>query len=948
MFSGCTNIALSDEQTDEYIATWSVPANGNGTDAANWNLNMLTNTGLFTDDPTLNTTYYVKGCTVTFVTNGGSEVETTALVSGATYDLSTFTTIRTNYKFAGWYLDEDLNDAVESLTVTTATTLYAAWTAYENLDDLELAILADYTYDGTEQTVEFTSNITALGENEITFTYSLDGETYSSSVAVKDAGDYTIYYTATCGDETVSGQLDLTVAEATFTDVVATQNGIIYYDGTAQTPDVTVTATAVDGAEATITYCATTYGNYKETLPKYTEEGTHTLYYVISAENHITIYGTLDILVCDVDNCVTFSSDSSFTLEVTGTVSWDGQMEYYSDSTWSTWTGKSALSAIEQNGKYYIYLRGTDNTCVSSADGSAVGYFSITGSDVSCSGNVECLLDYATVAADGHPEMASYAFYKLFYESEALISAPDLGMKEISSYGCQYMFAYCTNITEAPELQASKVNKMSCAYMFSGCTSLETAPGLPATTLGSYCYYYMFQDCTSLTTPSELPAATMAEYCYAYMYYGCTSLKVSEVENNEYGEAWRIPTEETGTDATNWSRNMLSNTGGTFTGTPEINTTYYLPSSAVSSDPVYEDDEENTEEDTEDDSTTEEPTTEEPTTADDSTTEEPTTEEPTTEADTSADATTEATTSTDATTEASSGDSSSGDGTTDGTSNSDGTTADGTTSTENTITDETDGATYTVTATGATPTVTVTKAGDTSVTSVTINTVTIDGTTYAVTAIEANAYANCTALTTVTIGENVTTMGDGAFSGCTALTTVNGCANLTVIPANAFKGCTSLTTVKCCKKVTSIGANAFANCKNLVTLGSKKNVITLPSVEKIAKKAFYKCTSIKKVNATSKKLVSIGASAFNGCKKMTKFVSKSTVLKKIGKKAFYNCKKLKKVTFKTKKLTTKNVKAKAFKGIAKKCTFKVPKTKKSAYKKLFIKKGAKKTIKVKK
>ena len=62
------------------------------------------------------------------------------------------------------------------------------------------------------------------------------------------------------------------------------------------------------------------------------------------------------------------------------------------------------------------------------------------------------------------------------------------------------------------------------------------------------------------------------------MLYGCTRLKLSSTKTGEYTVAYRIPTTGTGTTASNALSTMFSNTGGTFKGTPSINTTYYLSS----------------------------------------------------------------------------------------------------------------------------------------------------------------------------------------------------------------------------------------------------------------------------------------------------------------------------------------------------------------------------------
>ena len=115
--------------------------------------------------------------------------------------------------------------------------------------------------------------------------------------------------------------------------------------------------------------------------------------------------------------------------------------------------------------------------------------------------------------------------------------------------------------------------------MFSGCTGLTASPALPATTLAGYCYYYMFSGCTGLTAAPELPATTLANFCYANMFYNCKKIKLSSSKTGEYTQGYRIPTAGTGTEGTNSLTSMFSGSGGTFTDTPSINTTYYLHSS---------------------------------------------------------------------------------------------------------------------------------------------------------------------------------------------------------------------------------------------------------------------------------------------------------------------------------------------------------------------------------
>ena len=88
----------------------------------------------------------------------------------------------------------------------------------------------------------------------------------------------------------------------------------------------------------------------------------------------------------------------------------------------------------------------------------------------------------------------------------------------------------------------------------------------------------MFYRCTSLAQVPELPATTLKSACYKAMFRGCTSLKLSTTKTEEYTQEYRIPISGDGTTAENAFYIMFDETGGTFTGTPKINKTYYLSS----------------------------------------------------------------------------------------------------------------------------------------------------------------------------------------------------------------------------------------------------------------------------------------------------------------------------------------------------------------------------------
>ena len=286
----------------------------------------------------------------------------------------------------------------------------------------------------------------------------------------------------------------------------------------------------------------------------------------------------------DGKSYLTFSSPDSFTLAVNdATKHWDGTLEYFaSDRTWTTWDGTTTLFSIENSCEYVLYLRGTGNTKITGLNASGhpndTYKWVLTGSNISCIGNIENLLDYATVESENHPTMANGCYSNMFQDCKSLTQAPTLPAITLA-VGCyNSMFSNCTSLTQAPALPAITLANSCYRNMFQGCTSLTQAQALPAITLASSCYRNMFQGCQSLTQAPALPATTLAESCYNNMFFNCTSLKLSSSKTGEYTQEYRIPSSGTGTTATNALTSMFSSTGGTFTGEPGINTTYYLSS----------------------------------------------------------------------------------------------------------------------------------------------------------------------------------------------------------------------------------------------------------------------------------------------------------------------------------------------------------------------------------
>ena len=134
-----------------------------------------------------------------------------------------------------------------------------------------------------------------------------------------------------------------------------------------------------------------------------------------------------------------------------------------------------------------------------------------------------------------------------------------------------------------------------------------------------------------------------------------------------------------------------------------------------------------------------------------------------------------------------------------------------------------------------------------------------------VTSIGNYAFNGCSGLTSVTIGSEVTSIGGGAFNGCTGLTSITIPNSVTSIGNDAFAVCSSLTSVTIPDSVTSIGDGAFSGCSRLTS-------VSIPAgVTSIGNDAFSYCSGLTSVTIGSG-VTSIGNYAFKGCSGLTHFV----------------------------------------------------------------------------
>ena len=127
---------------------------------------------------------------------------------------------------------------------------------------------------------------------------------------------------------------------------------------------------------------------------------------------------------------------------------------------------------------------------------------------------------------------------------------------------------------------------------------------------------------------------------------------------------------------------------------------------------------------------------------------------------------------------------------------------------------------------------------------------------FLVTGIDGGAFSGCSGLTSVTIPESVTYIGDEAFKNCSGLTSVAIPSSVTYIGGEAFAGCTSLANINIyCKE---IGEGWFSYIKSL------KDLYLGEGVTSIGSRAFEGCSGLTSVTIPST-LTSIDDAAFNYC-----------------------------------------------------------------------------------
>ncbi|MBR5060905.1 MAG: leucine-rich repeat protein [Prevotella sp.] len=194
-----------------------------------------------------------------------------------------------------------------------------------------------------------------------------------------------------------------------------------------------------------------------------------------------------------------------------------------------------------------------------------------------------------------------------------------------------------------------------------------------------------------------------------------------------------------------------------------------------------------------------------------------------------------------------------------------------------------------------------------------------------VTTIGGYAFYGCTGINSLNIPNSVTTIGDYAFYGCTEINSLNIPNSLTTIENGTFRNCSNITSVSIPASLTSVGDDAFKGCSRLTSVhisdiaawcnisfsnesanpllfahhlfldGSEVKDLVIPSrVTAISNYAFNGCTELTSIDIGNR-VKTIGWCAFQDCQRLTSLNIGNNVTS-IGNAAFNGCTSLTKLT----------------------------------------------------
>ena len=254
--------------------------------------------------------YYTRNTvTVTFVTNGGTAIDSITQKYQSTFTLSN--AVRTGYTFGGWFTDAGLSTEFEGTTVpATNTTLYAYWTEESKAGDFTYSGTESITitgYSGTDTTVKIPTYINGLQVTTIA-SYAFQNQSTITEIVVPQTvtliSDAAFYGCTALEDITlpfIGKSADATAYEAVFGYIFgyttsSTSSTSYGYSSSSSTAYLNQQYSSVSGA--TWQYACL---NYQYSSSSYRHRSYY--YYIPASVKNVTITAQTTVPVAAFNGC---------------------------------------------------------------------------------------------------------------------------------------------------------------------------------------------------------------------------------------------------------------------------------------------------------------------------------------------------------------------------------------------------------------------------------------------------------------------------------------------------------------------------------------------------------------------------------------------------------------------------------------------------------------------
>ena len=143
------------------------------------------------------------------------------------------------------------------------------------------------------------------------------------------------------------------------------------------------------------------------------------------------------------------------------------------------------------------------------------------------------------------------------------------------------------------------------------------------------------------------------------------------------------------------------------------------------------------------------------------------------------------------------------------------------------------------------------------------------------------AFANCNNLTDVTISNSVVSIGEAAFSHCGNIVSIHIPASVSTIGIGAFNYCYKLEDISISNSISIINDDTFRECSSLSNFALPENLVWIGGY------AFYGCSNLFNP-VIPEGVKSIGEHAFQDCNSIT-YLQFPDNMERIEQSAFYGC-----------------------------------------------------------